>query len=100
MKLTNDKGASTSNVADYSAPARFYKSSSLTVEGEKSMTKIEFACNSSSYATALQGSITSGTATVDGSIVTVTLDSAAASYNVATLGAQVRMNSLTVYYAE
>lgn len=100
VKLTNDKAASTNDVADYSAPARFYKSSSITVEGEKAMTKIEFACNNASYATALQGSITSGTVAVDGSIVTVTLGSAATSYNIASLGAQVRMNSLTVYYAE
>ncbi len=98
VKLTNNKAASTSNVADYSAPARFYKSSSITVEGEKAMTKIEFACNNGTYATALQDSVTSGTVTIDGSIVTVTLASAATSYNIATLSAQVRMNSLTVYY--
>ena len=100
VKLTNDKAGSSSDVADYSAPARFYKSSSITVEGEKAMTKIEFACNNGTYATALQNSVTSGTVTVDGSIVTVTLASAATSYNIATLSAQVRMNSLTVYYAE
>ena len=98
VKLTNDKAGSSSDVADYSAPARFYKSSSITVEGEKAMTKIEFACNNGTYATALQNSVTSGTVTVDGSIVTVTLASAATSYNIATLSAQVRMNSLTVYY--
>ena len=98
VKLTNDKASSTSNVADYSAPARFYKSSSLKVEGEKTMTKIEFACNNGTYATNLQNSITSGTVTVDGSIVTVTLPAAATSYSVAELSAQVRMNSLTVYY--
>ncbi len=98
VKLTNDKAASTSNVADYSAPARFYQSSSLKVEGEKAMTKIEFACNSGTYATNLQNSITSGTVTVDGSIVTVTLPAAATSYSVASLAKQVRMNSLTVYY--
>lgn len=100
VKLTNDKASSTNDVADYSAPARFYKNSSITVEGEKAMTKIEFACNNASYATALQGSIASGTVAVDGSIVTVTLGSAATSYNIASLDAQVRMNSLTVYYAE
>ena len=98
VKLTNDKAGSTSDVADYSAPARFYQSSSLKVEGEKAMTKIEFACNSGTYATNLQNSITSGNVTVDGSTVTVTLSSAATSYSVASLAKQVRMNSLTVYY--
>lgn len=98
VKLTNDKAGSTSNVADYSAPARFYQSSSLKIEGEKAMTKIEFACNNGTYATNLQSSITSGNVTVDGSTVTVTLSSAATSYSVASLAKQVRMNSLTVYY--
>lgn len=98
VKLTNDKAASSNDIANYSAPARFYQSSSLKVEGEKAMTKIEFACNSGTYATNLQSSITSGTVTVDGSIVTVTLPAAATSYSVASLAKQVRMNSLTVYY--
>ena len=100
ITLTNNKGESTSNVGDYSAPARFYKSSNLKVETEKAMTKIVFACNNATYATALQGSITSGAVTVDGSIVTVTLADSATSYSIASLGAQVRMNSLTVTFAE
>ena len=101
ITLTNNKGASTSNVADYSAPARFYKSSEIIVECEKAMSKIEFSCNSASYATALQNSITSGDVTVDGSSVIVTFSSAVSSYTIASLtGGQVRMNSLTVTFAE
>ena len=97
VKLINDKGASTSNVADYAAPARFYKSSKITVE-YSGMTKIEFACNSSSYASALKSSITSGTVTVSGSVVTVELAAPADSYVINSLtGGQVRMDSLTVY---
>ena len=97
IKLINDKGSSTSNVADYAAPARFYKSSMLTVE-YAGMTKIEFTCNNGSYATALQSSITSGTVSVNGSVVTVVLDAAADSYVISSLtGGQVRMDSLTVY---
>ena len=97
IKLTNDKGSSTSNVADYAAPARFYKSSKLTVE-YAGMTKIEFVCNNSSYATALQSSITTGTVSVNGSVVTVVLPAAADSYVISSLtGGQVRMDSLTVY---
>ena len=101
ITLTNKKGASTSDVADYSAPARFYKSSEIIVECEKAMSKIEFACNSASYATALQSSITSGDVTVNGSSVIVTFSSAVSSYTIASLtGGQVRMNSLTVTFAE
>lgn len=97
IKLTNDKGSSTSNVADYAAPARFYKSSKLTVE-YAGMTKIEFVCNNSSYATALKSSITTGTVSVSGSVVTVVLPAAADSYVISSLtGGQVRMDSLTVY---
>lgn len=97
IKLINDKGASTSNVADYAAPARFYKSSKITVE-YAGMTKIEFVCNNGSYASALKSSITTGTVTVNGSVVTVVLPAAADSYVISSLtGGQVRMDSLTVY---
>ena len=97
VKLINTKGSSTSNVADYAAPARFYKSSKLVVE-YAGMTKIEFVCNNGSYATALKDSITTGTATISGSVVTVVLGAAADSYEIASLtGGQVRMDSLNVY---
>ena len=97
VKLINDKGSSTSDVADYAGPARFYKSSKLTVE-YAGMTKIEFTCNNGSYATALESSITTGTVTVNGSVVTVELGAAADSYVISSLsGGQVRMDSLTVY---
>ncbi len=101
ITLTNNKGASTSNVADYSAPARFYKSSEIIVECDKAMTKIEFACNSASYATALQSSLGSTPSTIDGSSVIVEFDTATTSFTIASLtGGQVRMNSLTVTFAE
>ena len=99
VTLTNDKSASTSNVADYANPARFYKSSKITVECAN-MTKIEFVCNSGSYATALQNSIATNanyTVSVSGSTVTVTFVDAVDSFVIDNLsGGQVRMNSLTV----
>ena len=101
ITLTNNKGASTSNVADYVAPARFYKSSELIVECDHAISKIDFACNGGTYATALKDSITSGNVTVDGNIVTVTFSTPVSSYTINSLtGGQVRMNSLTVTYAE
>ncbi len=101
ITLTNNKGASTSNIADYSAPARFYKSSEIIVECEKAMTKIEFACNNASYAAALQSSLGSTPSTIDGSSVIVEFDTATTSFTIASLtGGQVRMNSLTVTFAE
>ena len=102
--LTNDKASSTSNVADYAGPARFYKSSKITVamaDGSQ-ITKIAFTANSSSYATALKSSITSDanyTVTVSGSVVTVTFVEPVDSFVITSLtGGQVRMNSMTVTY--
>ena len=98
ITVTNNKGASTSNVADYSNPVRFYKSSELIVEYTSAMTKIEFACNNATYAAALQTSLGAVNATVDGNTVTVTLSSAATSFTIASLtGGQVRVDSITVY---
>lgn len=103
ITLTNNKGSSTSNVADYANPARFYKSSQLIVSAT-GILKIEFTCNSASYATALQSSIAAAdgvSVSVNGSVVTVTFADAVDSFTIATLtGGQVRMNSLTVYVAE
>ena len=101
ITVTNNKGASTSNVADYANPARFYKSSELIVECDSAMAKIEFACNNATYAAALQASLGATPATVDGNNVTVSLSSASTSFTIASLtGGQVRMDSITVYYAE
>ena len=103
ITLTNNKGASTSNVADYYNPARFYKSSQLIVAAT-GILKIEFTCNSASYASALQSSITAadgGTVSINGSVVTVTFADPIDSYTIASLtGGQVRVNSITVYVAE
>ncbi len=103
ITLTNDKASSTNSVADYANPARFYKGSSITVKGKSNIAKIEFACNNTTYATALKDSITDENVEVviDGKIVTVTLKTPASSFTIDNLsGGQVRMDSLTVYYVE
>ena len=94
--FTNAKAASSSNVVNNTNPIRCYASSSITVEAPGNINKLVFVCNSSSYATALKNSITSG-ATVSGSNVTITT-SGSTSYTIAKLSAQVRINSLTVTY--
>ena len=100
VTITNEKASSTSNVADYVKPARFYKSSSLTIAA-KGMVKIEITCNSSSYATALANSISDAnvTVTTNDKVVTITFAAATDSWTIATLGAQVRVDSLVVYAA-
>ena len=103
ITLTNDKGASTSNVADYANPARFYKSSKITIaldDTSKTMTKIDFVCNTSPYATDLNNSITTNanvTVTVSSSTVTVVFAEPVNSFVIEKTAGQVRVNSLTVY---
>ena len=99
VKLVNEKGSSTSNVADYVNPARFYKSSKITVTADGNISTIVFDCNSTSYATALKDSIKTGTVSVSSDKVTVTLDGTSNEYVITSLtGGQVRMDSMTVTY--
>ena len=92
--FTNNKSASTTNVADYGAPVRLYANSEITVECA-GMTQIVFDCNSNDYATALKNSI-GASATASSDKVTVIFASAQDSFTVAKLNAQVRLDSLTV----
>ena len=102
ITVTNDKASSTNDVADYADPARFYKSSSLTIECEKAFSQIVFNCDDykTTYPTDLQSSITSGSVSVDGTVVTLSLDTAVTTYVINTLAGQVRVDSITVVYAE
>ena len=97
ITLTNNKGSSTTNVADYAEPARFYKSSEIVVVVVGNIKEISFTCNTKDYATALAASITGATA--NGQIVTITLDGTSSSYTIDSLtGGQVRVDSVTVTY--
>ncbi len=99
VKLVNDKGSSTSNVADYVNPARFYKSSKITVTADGNITTIVFDCNNGTYATALKNSISGATVSVASDKVTVTLDGSSNEFVITSLtGGQVRMDSMTVTY--
>ena len=104
VTVTNNKAKSTSNVADYSAPARFYKSSELIVECDN-MVKIVFECatyQSKDYASDLVNSIADDaniSVTKDGTTVTVVFASAVDSLTISSLAAQVRVNSISVYTA-
>ena len=96
ITVTNNKGSSTSNVADYAKPARFYKNSDLIVE-YPGMTKIDFNCNTASYATALAGAIDG--AAVNDKVVSVALNGVD-SFTCTMSGGQVRVDSITVYTGE
>ena len=98
IKLTNDKAGSTSNVADYVAPARFYKDTSLKIE-KAGMSKIVFYLNSGKPASGLTDSISDSNASVstEGYVVTVSFTNAVDVFEIPSLAAQIRMDSLTVY---
>ena len=101
IKVINDKGASTSPVADYAEPARFYKNSKITVAAPGNITTIVFDCNSASYATTLKDSGLTGTVSVSSDKVTVTLDGSSNEYVISSLtGGQVRMDGVTVTYLQ
>ena len=98
--LTNNKASSTSNVADYSNPVRFYKSSEIII-AFPGMNKIEVNCNSAEYATALVNSISDSNAAVtqNGQVVTIEFTNAVDQISF-TASAQIRVNDLTVYREE
>ena len=101
ITVTNNKGKSTSNVADYANPARFYKNSDIIIEAPGAITTIVFNCNSSSYATACKnsiGTVAGATVTISGSKVTITFTEAVESFKFAATNAQIRMNSIDVTY--
>ena len=101
IKLVNEKGSSTSNVGDYANPARFYKSSKITITAPGNITKIEFTASSSDYATALKNSVTAteGTASISGTKVTIIPASQSNTFVINSLsGGQVRASSVAVTY--
>ena len=101
ITLTNTKASSTSNIADYSAPARFYKSTDLKIECT-GMTKIVFHLNSGKPASGLTDSLSgiSGiTVETDGYDITIIFASATDSLYIESCAAQFRVDSIEVYTA-
>lgn len=98
ITVTNLKAGSTSNVADYAGPARFYKSTSLTIACE-GMTKIEIICDLSKPIDAMDGLTIDGVAscTVDGDTVTIILSAAADSITINEVPSQIRVSQINIY---
>ena len=97
ITVTNNKASSTTAVADYAGPARFYANSEITISA-KDMKSITVECNSSSYANTLVtslGSVSGVSVSANSSTVTINLENAADELTF-TCSAQIRINSLTV----
>ena len=92
IKVTNNKSASTSAVADYAAPARFYKSSQLIIEAEKAFTKITFKTNSKNFSADF--TVEGAKVTVSGTTCVIEFTEAVTSFEIAELPYQVRVDYL------
>ena len=95
--VTNEKASSTSNVGDYSNPARFYKSSKVTIKCNLgNITKIEISgCGENKYATPWN---TNSDAVVSGTNATITPKSSSDTYTIATLNDQARAGQMVITY--
>ena len=98
ITVTNDKGSSTSNVADYKNPARFYKSSNLTI-AYPGMTRIEINCQGldSKYVSGWLDVPAGATATNTDGIITIVFDKPVDSIVYTKLSAQCRAYDIAVY---
>ena len=102
IQFIYEKGAATSNLAEYANPTRVYANTKVTIQAPGNITKIVVTASSPSYATALGKSITSDTATVSvsSSTVTITPASSSTSFVIAKISAQTRLTKMVVTYDE
>ena len=97
--LTNNRN-SASKCAKYENPARFYKNSELVFECTSSFKKLVITTSGGSkYCYTGSEALTGATLSVDGNIMTITLDSSATSYTIASLAVQLRISSIE-FFAE
>lgn len=94
VTITNVKGGSTSNVGDYADPARFYKSSTLTIQADGNINSIVVDC------TGLDAKYVTPWGTATDGIVTINLDGTSSTYTIESLSAQARAYSITVTYTK
>ena len=102
--VTNNKASSTTDVGNYCNPARFYKSSTVTI-AYPGMTKIVIVgADENKYQTPIKDSLATGniegaTISSQDSEYTIVFDSSIDAYTF-TCSAQIRVASITVYFAE
>ena len=99
IKFTNEKAASTNNVADYSNPVRCYQNSNITIEHAKEMTKLVITTAGGKNFNTMT-TVAGATIVIDGTNVTITLDTPTTSLTITKLLNQVRISTIEVYFAE
>ena len=98
ITVTGTKGSSTSDVGDYTNPARFYKSTTLTIEYTEAITKIVLETSGGknfAEGTELEGA----TVTIVENYAVIELETAATSFTIASMPTQVRVANLYVFTA-
>lgn len=99
LEFENNKASSSNDIADYQSPVRLYAKSEIKIYSNVLFEKIVFDCNSASYATALNnsiGTVDGATISVSSDKVTVVFENPVASFTVASLTAQVRLDNITI----
>lgn len=94
ITVTNDKAASTNNVADYYNPLRCYKGSNVKIEAPGKILSIVIDCSG------LDAKYIDPWGTNKNKIVTITLDGTSNSYTFTKLSAQARAYKMTVTWLE
>ena len=93
--VTNNKASSTTDVANYCNPARFYKSSDLEITAPGKIVKAVFNCTSSYL---LNNNIDGATVTKSGTVVTVEFSIPVESIIISKLANQTRASSIEITY--
>lgn len=99
ITVTNKKASSTSDIADYSNPARFYKSTSLKIAVEgKTIKKIVFNTNSKhlTYTAAAGETVTNSGKTG----TTIEFANAVSEFSISGLSSQIRVSSIEITYVD
>ena len=99
ITVTNNKSASTVNVADYANPARFYANSEVIIE-YPGIVRLEINCVGleAKYVNGwVAGAPADATLTSNGNIITLEFSTPVDSITYTQLSAQSRANSITVY---
>lgn len=99
ITVTGEKSSSTVDVADYANPARFYKSSKLTIAYSEEIVKIVITCKYDDKCYSSSDTIPGATLTVEDKVMTVVLDTPATSFTIDSLALQIRVVSIDVYTA-
>ena len=97
IKVTNNKAASTSNVADYANPARFYASSELIIEGAAKIAKVVITTGGSKNFNS-NFTLEGYTVTVDGTTCIIESAEGVDNITIEKLPYQVRVVSIEVTY--